>query len=528
MGSGTVGRGRLEAFFLLVLLFAATVPVARAVESDLVPQDIKLNDAALGGVLASPDEFGSGVDAADVNGDGVPDAIVGARRDGGDSGAIYILLLDSQGNITSQTRIADTPGVLDLGGSGLFGSSIAALGDYDGDGNFEIAVGEHLRDSTPNVDDGRVWILDVDATGALQSAFDILSGSPNFASLLTNDYFGFSLANLGDWNNDGAPELGVGALKDADGQFENGAAYILYLSPPPTPGANATGIETYAKISDTEGGFDLVFDTDLDWFGSSVTGIGDLDADGQIDLAVGARRRNPAGAVFVLFMDPGCSQPLPATPPVPNSACSVDHFVEIGSGIGGFPDILTAGTEFGSGLAWLGGGTRQLAVGQHLSGIGATAAGAVRVVTLTEAGTAGWPGADRSRREHRRGHPGGGSVRLRRSRARRPERRHGRRSSGRRAARRRRRRQRRIGLPHGARPVSGPVDRPFRLPLALGRGLSSMPPAPRSRTRPRRFISTWMAASSRPRTPRTCACWKWVRAMSSAPGTCGSHSAAGP
>ncbi|MCH8880668.1 MAG: VCBS repeat-containing protein, partial [Planctomycetes bacterium] len=44
---------------------------------------------------------------------------------------------------------------------------------------------------------------------------------------------------------------------------------------------------SHQKISDTEGGFTGILD-DLDWFGTSVAALGDLDGDGVGDLAVGA------------------------------------------------------------------------------------------------------------------------------------------------------------------------------------------------------------------------------------------------
>jgi hypothetical protein len=135
--------------------------------------------------------------------------------------------------------------VLDLGSGGYFGHAIAGLGDYDGDGFVEIAVSEYVRDSPGLSNDGRIHIIDIDSTGVPQAAFQVMSGTANFTTLLSDDNFGVSLANLGDWNGDGAPELGVGALKDADGQAENGAAYILWLSPPAVANTHATGVRRW-------------------------------------------------------------------------------------------------------------------------------------------------------------------------------------------------------------------------------------------------------------------------------------------
>ena len=56
------------------------------------------------------------------------------------------------------------------------------LDDYDGDGNAELAIGEHLRDA-PLVDSGRIWIVDIDSAGVPLSAFRIDGTSTNFTSI---------------------------------------------------------------------------------------------------------------------------------------------------------------------------------------------------------------------------------------------------------------------------------------------------------------------------------------------------------
>jgi hypothetical protein len=56
--------------------------------------------------------------------------------DGGNRGAVYILFLSPDGTVKAEQKISDTAGnfqgVLDNGDR--FGSSVAALGDLNGDG----------------------------------------------------------------------------------------------------------------------------------------------------------------------------------------------------------------------------------------------------------------------------------------------------------------------------------------------------------------------------------------------------------
>ena len=389
------------------LLFSLTFLVALGIahpalglDGDIVEFGGQLDSDDIAG-LGANDQFGSGVAGiGDWNGDGIPDVAIGAQLDddgGTDKGAVYLISLNADGtaaSVISKISEANDPNsVLSLGGSDRFGRSIAHLGDYDGDGNQELAVGEFGADSPSN--SGRVWVIDLDASGVPQSAFTVESGSTNFVALSAEDRFGIDVANLGDWNGDGAPELGVGAIYD--GASQNGAIYVLYLSPPPSPGMNATGIETYSKVGDSDGNFDLVFEADNDWFGSSITSIGDLDDDGQIDLAVGARKRGATsadGSVILLFMDPACSDPLPATPPIPNTACGVrgpGTWVEIAEGQNGF-NGGTAGNsnEIGSAVAWLedtsGLAPDRLVIGEWLGDASSTDWGQLWVVTLDSTG----------------------------------------------------------------------------------------------------------------------------------------------
>ncbi len=63
---------------------------------------------------------------------------------------------------------------------------------------------------------------------------------------------------------------------------------------------------SFQEISDTEGNFNEPY-KDSDFFGSSVTSIGDLDNDNITDIVVGANKDDDGGtdrgAVYVLFMN---------------------------------------------------------------------------------------------------------------------------------------------------------------------------------------------------------------------------------
>jgi FG-GAP repeat len=114
-----------------------------------------------------------------------------------------------------------------------------------------------------------------------------------------NDMFGFAVAGLGDIDGDATQDLAVGAQGDDDGGPSHGAVYVLFLHP------NGT-VKAGQKISDTQGNFKSGL-RDGDFFGCSVTSLGDIDGDSTQELVVGAMGDADGGgpfrgAVYVLFL----------------------------------------------------------------------------------------------------------------------------------------------------------------------------------------------------------------------------------
>ncbi len=102
------------------------------------------------------------------------DVAVGASGDEyteSGEGAVYVLLMNSDGTVKSHVKISDslagfTPSGLD--GFDYFGSSLASLGDLDGDGVGDLAVGA-IRDENTDASEGAVYVLLMNGDGTVKS-----------------------------------------------------------------------------------------------------------------------------------------------------------------------------------------------------------------------------------------------------------------------------------------------------------------------------------------------------------------------
>ncbi len=210
------------------------------------------------------------------------------------------------GTVLAELRLSEGEGGFggDLDAGDGFGRSVTSLGDLDGNGTLDLAVG------APGDDDGgggrgAVWILFLAADGQVTGWQKISATEGGFTGALgNNDAFGTAVAGLGDLNGDGIPDLAVGAPTDDDLCCEDGAVWILFLA---TDGT----VISHKKITAESQAFSNDVDH-FDNFGTSIVHLGDVDADGNPDLAVGAPldddsvsgSENDTGSIWILFMRP--------------------------------------------------------------------------------------------------------------------------------------------------------------------------------------------------------------------------------
>ncbi len=325
-------------------------------------------------------------DVTDFNGDWYADLAIGVPRedidDVANAGVVNILYgggrgLSTQNNRTWSQNDTDMVGTAEANDE--FGTCLA-VGDFDGDGFFDLAVGIPDQDlgSDPVIyNAGAVHILYGSARGLTAVSNRLWNQDSTYIedTAETWDSFGYALA-AGDFDGDGYDDLAVGVFYEGVGSPDivgAGAVNVLYGS---AAGLTAADDQLWHQdVTGVEGGAE----TD-DHFGAALT-AGDFNGDGRADLAVGVPGEDVgstenAGAVNILY---GSASGLTATGDQiwDQNATGVE---ETANAEDWFGWALTAGDFDGDGHA-------DLAVGVALEDVeGAANAGAVNVLYGSDAG----------------------------------------------------------------------------------------------------------------------------------------------
>ncbi len=224
--------------------------------------------------------------AGDVNDDGIGDVLVGAvshDAGGSSSGSVYLMLGPLSGSLDLAVE-ADLvlPGAA---ASDYLGYGMAGLGDVNGDGIGDLAVGAYGHDGLES-GSGAAWIVlgPPDGQQSLDDADVLLQVSGA-------GYLGRSIAGAGDVNGDGIDDVVVGAPNSDTEATNSGSAFLFYGpldgdEPEPEP-----DVEIYGETS-------------YDTLGYAVAGGADFDGDGLDDVVLGAEDADfvhiDGGVVYVM------------------------------------------------------------------------------------------------------------------------------------------------------------------------------------------------------------------------------------
>jgi hypothetical protein len=336
---------------------------------------VEINDSTTNGpTLANTDNFGVSIaNIGDLDGNGVNDLAVGANGDetgGANRGAVHILYMNTDGSVDSTVEInSSTTNGPTLSNQDYWGRTIANIGDLNDDGVNDLAVGA-ANDDNGGANRGAVHIMYMNTDGSVDSTVEINSSTTNGPTLSNNDFFGGSVANIGDLNDDGVNDLAVSAWSDDNGGTDRGAVHIMFMN---TDGSVDSTVEIN---SSTTNGPTL---SNNDHFARFVANIGDLDGDGVNDLAVGADHDGEGGtnrgAVHIMYM---------------NTDGSVDSTVEINSSTTNGP-TLSNNDYFGFSILSIGDldgdGVDDLAVGAYQDAHGGSDRGALHIMYMNTDGS---------------------------------------------------------------------------------------------------------------------------------------------
>lgn len=251
-------------------------------------------EAGTGGfaILGPPTASSTGFAVAmlgDVNGDGLGDVAVGVT-DGGGPGGVYIVF-GSAAPTTVDLAALGSAGFMISGGDG-FGQSVGAAGDVNDDGLQDIVVGD------PDAGGGSGMAVVVFGKAGTDTVDGTAPGADGFRidGTVSGGALGFSVAGAGDVNIDGFDDVVVGA----SGSAVVGRVFVVFGK----PDTSAVSEDDLAVAAN--GGISITGGAAFDLVGRSVAGAGDVNGDGRGDIIFGAPGidvgdDNGAGRIFVMF-----------------------------------------------------------------------------------------------------------------------------------------------------------------------------------------------------------------------------------
>jgi len=273
-------------------------------EGSVADNDFTITGASAGDRLGQALSYGG-----NITGTSAKDFVVGSRWNGSENGAVYVFAGSASlsgsasatsADITITGQNAERFGFSVAGGTSMLGGITS---DFNGDGNDDLLVGApNATVSGSAIGAAYVFYgpLSADTTSASADAvftgqFGQDASNPSNHNAVNT---GYTVAFVGDINNDGIADIAIGDPSKKNSGSTNGEAYLIFGRADTFDG-NGTqltgqfeGSNTLNELSwrSTMGREILSDGTDREQMGAAIDAIGDVNGDGIDDLAVGAYR----------------------------------------------------------------------------------------------------------------------------------------------------------------------------------------------------------------------------------------------
>jgi hypothetical protein len=274
---------RLSSFLLTIILTAMwTLNPAVTVGQVQGPGEVLDSQTFESPIPENQERFGISVaNLGDVNGDGVNDVAVGAvgnapGNEDRPSDHVWIVFMGENGqSLTTPTpqRIPmTTPSCGDIGGNCRTGFMAEGIGDLDGDGIPDLALGVPTWNTAGNFQ-GAVNILFLNSDGTVRDNLIIDNTDFQYGAA----WFGGALAHLADIDNDPSTKTALAVLSP---DFVSGTVTVLFLD----DDGEVVAFEQLFNIGNQ---------------GGALANVGDVNADGVPDLAVSDPEVNDLHILFL-------------------------------------------------------------------------------------------------------------------------------------------------------------------------------------------------------------------------------------
>ncbi|MCB9758554.1 MAG: FG-GAP repeat protein [Alphaproteobacteria bacterium] len=226
--------------------------------------------------------------SGDVDGDGLPDLLIGAQgtvNHGTQAGRAFLVT----GGVVGTLSASSAHTIITGRSSEYFGSEVVIVPDLDGDGYDDAMVGAY-GEATYAAGAGSVYLFNDLRSGGTVSASTRVT---QFHGTGNNDYLD-ECGTPGDVDGDGVVDVLVGAPFDDDVVTNGGGAYLFY-SPPPSG----------ALVGQDA---DFIVEGDVAWTALMQGGVpapADLNGDGAVDLVLPAytdsQTASRSGSVYIFY-----------------------------------------------------------------------------------------------------------------------------------------------------------------------------------------------------------------------------------